>query len=157
AFTNGDGRGPANAQLTLSGNTLYGTTFFGGTTYSGTNSGAGTVFKLQTDGSGFSTLHTFDPANGDSSLPATGVVLDGDTLYGTALGGGGGIVFSLGADGTRFATLHNFAADTDGAAIQGDLVLLGNRLYGATIGGASGYGTIFSVSTPPKLLVTTTR
>jgi uncharacterized repeat protein (TIGR03803 family) len=154
-FTNSDGRGPANAKLTLSDNTLYGTTFEGGTTYSGGSYGARTVFKLQTDGSGFFTLHNFD-TNGGPAAPATGVVLDGNTLYGTSLAGGSGtVVFSLAADGTRFAILHNFT-NSDGTGIQGDLLLSGNRLYGATIGGGAGYGTIFSVSTPPQLSIATT-
>jgi uncharacterized repeat protein (TIGR03803 family) len=162
-FNNSDGRGPANGKLTLSGSTLYGTTYFGGNTSSAGNAGSGTVFKLETDGSGFSTLHNFSAlvgsTNADGAFPATGAVLDSNTLYGSASGGiwGSGTVFSLGADGTRFTMLHNFTAlspppepytNTDGAGLQGDLLLTGNRLYGTTVGGAAGYGTIFSISLP---------
>src|ERR1700683_3623671 len=42
-----------NAGLILSGNTLYGTTFQGG------SSGFGTVFAVNTDGSGFTNLYSF--------------------------------------------------------------------------------------------------
>ena len=53
SFTGGsDGANP-NAGLILSSNTLYGTTCIGGT------SGNGTVFALNTDGTGFTTLHNF--------------------------------------------------------------------------------------------------
>jgi uncharacterized repeat protein (TIGR03803 family) len=47
-----DGNWP-NGDLVFSGGTLYGTTWGGGT------SDYGTVFKLNTDGTGFTTLHRF--------------------------------------------------------------------------------------------------
>src|SRR5438105_11601035 len=50
-FTNSDGAFPSSSLL-LSGGTLYGTTAAG-------RSGMGTLFKVNTDGSGFTTLHTF--------------------------------------------------------------------------------------------------
>src|SRR5262245_45192970 len=49
-----DGRWP-NGSLALSGDTLYGTTIFGG-------SGAGTVFAIKTDGTGFTNLYLFADA-----------------------------------------------------------------------------------------------
>src|SRR5438874_12439591 len=53
SFTNGsDGANPV-AGLNLSGNTLYGTAQIGG------SSGSGTVFALNTDGTGFTILHSF--------------------------------------------------------------------------------------------------
>src|SRR5258708_7021575 len=51
-YTNSDGAYPW-AGLILSGDTLYGTTSDGG------NSGNGTVFAVQTDGTDFTTLHSF--------------------------------------------------------------------------------------------------
>src|SRR4051812_33640858 len=50
--TNSDGGNP-RAGLILSGNTLYGTTQNGG------NSGYGTVFAVNIDGTGFTNLHSF--------------------------------------------------------------------------------------------------
>jgi uncharacterized repeat protein (TIGR03803 family) len=52
AVTNSDGTYPYGT-LVLSGNTLYGTALFGG------DSDSGTVFALNTDGTGFKTLHSF--------------------------------------------------------------------------------------------------
>jgi uncharacterized repeat protein (TIGR03803 family) len=92
SFTNGiDGINPA-AGLVLSGHTLYGTADSGGAK----NSGA--VFSINTSGTGFTTLYSF--TNGpDGSSPASGVLLSGNTLYGTANGGGTngtGTIYSLG-------------------------------------------------------------
>jgi uncharacterized repeat protein (TIGR03803 family) len=50
--TNADGTYPYGT-LVLSGNTLYGTAVFGG------DSGDGTVFSVNIDGTGFATLHSF--------------------------------------------------------------------------------------------------
>ena len=51
-YTNSDGASP-DATLILSGNTLYGTAGGGG------SSGNGTVFKVNTDGTSFTTLYSF--------------------------------------------------------------------------------------------------
>src|SRR5262249_55908447 len=58
-WTNADGIWPGH--LIISGNTLYGTAGYGGSL------GGGTVFKLNTDGSGFTTLYNFPDASPDSS------------------------------------------------------------------------------------------
>src|SRR5262249_32784909 len=106
---NSDGARPV-ARLALSGNTLYGTTQRGG-------SNEGTVFKVNTDGSAFATLHTFtkvsgrDLTNWDGSFPETELLVSGNTLYGTTWSGGpgkGGTVFKLNTDGTAFTVLHRF-------------------------------------------------
>src|SRR6266851_5412500 len=52
SFTNTDGCCPL-AGLILSNNTLYGTASAGG------RSGNGSVFKVNTDGTGYTTLHSF--------------------------------------------------------------------------------------------------
>jgi uncharacterized repeat protein (TIGR03803 family) len=111
--TNSDGAYP-NAGLILSGNRLYGTASRGG------SSGNGTVFALNTDGTGFTNLHSFTATgfpfpgiNGDGAVPVAGLILSGNTLYGTAIGGGNGAngtVFALNTDGTGFTILHSFTA-----------------------------------------------
>jgi uncharacterized repeat protein (TIGR03803 family) len=153
-FTGGsDGARPV-AGMILSGNTLYGTASQGGT------SGGGTVFKVNIDGSGFTTLHSFTalsgpyPAtNSDGASPAGGLILWGKTLYGTAsVGGssGSGTVFAVNTDGTGFTTLYSFTGNIDGAGPY-SLILSGNTLYGtASGGGISGNGTVFSLSFPPQ-------
>jgi uncharacterized repeat protein (TIGR03803 family) len=163
AFANSDGVGAAG--LILSGNTLYGTAFFGGA------NGNGTVFALNTDGTGFTNLHSFAAssinsaglyANSDGAHPyERGLVLSGNTLYGTAAVGGingNGTVFALNTNGTGFTILHSFAAGTgsfphnyinsDGATpFDAALILSGNTLYGtAKAGGTNGNGTVFSMS-----------
>jgi uncharacterized repeat protein (TIGR03803 family) len=155
ASVNSDGAVP-DAALILSGNTLYGTANAGGT------SGVGTVFKVNTDGTGFTNLHSFTAGvrtNSDGSGPVADLILSGDTLYGTAGWGGtggGGTVFAVNTDGTGFTTLHSFAAldnvlgspNSDGVIPRGGLVLSGNTLYGtASWGGTGGSGTVFAVNT----------
>ena len=149
---NGDGANPY-ADLTLSGHTLYGTAANGG------SSGYGTVFGVNTDGTGFTNLHIFT-GGGDGAQP-NGLILSGNTLYGTAFHGGrssNGTVFALNTDGTSFTTLYSFTATSipvdqggnnpDGAWPQAKLILSGNTLYGtAQYGGSSGNGTVFSIKT----------
>ena len=91
-----------SSDLILSGNKLYGTTH--GITVGGGTSDRGTVFAIRTDGTEFTTLYTFTavPAsrpytNSDGANPV-GLILSGNTLYGTATAGGSsgnGTVFSI--------------------------------------------------------------
>ena len=145
-FTGGsDGGGPAGG-LILSGQTLYGTTYRGGI------SSNGTVYAVNSDGTGFTVLHDFVDTNGTG--PVSTLVLSGKTLYGTTPAGGAfgfGAVFALKTDGTGFSTLHNFSG-VDGSSPQGPLFLSGNTLFGTTYsgggsGGSSGGGTVFAVDT----------
>src|SRR5262249_13596436 len=95
--TNVGGATPS-AGLVLSGNTLYGTASSGG------RGGSGTVFALNTDGSGFRGLHDFSLSGSDGAQPSADLILTNNTLFGTArLGGqtnGVGTVFALKTDGT---------------------------------------------------------
>src|SRR5436190_2033619 len=136
---NSDGAAPYAGLITnSSGNTVYRTTQIGGIY------GNGTVFAVNTDGTGFTNLHSF---TGDSNggYPRAGLVLSGNTVYGTALNGGSsgdGTVFALNTDGTGFTNLHSFTCDSDGANPYAGLVLSGNILYGtAAYGGSSDAGT----------------
>jgi uncharacterized repeat protein (TIGR03803 family) len=167
SYTNSDGARP-DGELLLSGNTLYGETYYGGSW------GYGTVFALNTDGTGFRILHTFSSGS-DGSGPSGGLMLSGNTLYGTTAFGGGsdastplgtdsraegsGTVFALNTDGTGFTTLHSFTLTSpytngDGANPSGGLVLSGNTLYGTTgVGGRYGSGTVFSILMQPQLTI----
>jgi uncharacterized repeat protein (TIGR03803 family) len=153
-YSNSDGTGP-DGSLILSGDKLYGTAAYAGSWDNGT------VFSLSTDGTGFTVLHHFtanELSNSDGAHPLAGLILSGDTLYGTALLGGEsgqGTVFKVNMDGNDFATLHSFEAmpwpcflNSEGSLPYGGLVLLGHTLYGtAHGGGSSGYGTVFAVNT----------
>jgi uncharacterized repeat protein (TIGR03803 family) len=147
-FTNSDGAGPI-AGLLLSEGTLYGTTSFGG------KWGAGTVFKVNTNGSGFATLHFFTApvgafrTNADGASPSGGLALSGNTLYGTAQSGGTsgfGIVFSVSTNGTDFADLHDFTGSDEGNPMAG-LVLSRNTLFGTTYGADGYFGAVFGINT----------
>jgi uncharacterized repeat protein (TIGR03803 family) len=138
--TNSDGAYPY-AGLILLGNTHFGTASFAG------NSGNGTVFAVNTNGTGFMNLHSFAGSDGDS--PRGSLVVSGNTLYGTVAYGGSannGMVFAVNTNGTGFTSLHNFTA-SDGANPFGGLMLAGNTLYGtANVGGKHGNGTAFKVN-----------
>ncbi len=139
-----DGSSP-NGSLILAGSTLYGTT-----TYGGTNN-YGTVFTINTDGSGYSILHNFSSEPGDGYNPYSALILSGSTLYGTTEGGGfsHGTVFQINTNGTGFAVLYGFGlVAADGYDPHGPLTLSGSTLYGTTTdGGTNGYGTVFQINT----------
>jgi uncharacterized repeat protein (TIGR03803 family) len=71
--------GGSYPSLVLSGNTLYGTAAEVGE-YGSTN--AGSIFKVNTDGSDFTNLYEF--TGGSDGGHPHGLILSGDTLYGTA-------------------------------------------------------------------------
>jgi uncharacterized repeat protein (TIGR03803 family) len=123
--------------LILSGNTLYGTTTVN----------SGTVFKINIDGSGYTTLYHFTGGGGG---PCSALILSGKTLYGAASSGGTslqGSVFAVNTDGTGITNLHSFYG-SDGRGPQAGLILSDNTLYGTTgNGGSSDDGTVFKVNT----------
>jgi len=146
---NSDGAFPA-AGLVLSGKTLYGTAQAGGI------SGHGTVFSINTDGTGFTGLHSLNGSDGMN--PYARLTASSNALYGTANCGGitgSGTVFKLNTDGTGFTSLYNFtgssgsaSTNSDGADPYANLILSGNTLYGtAEEGGSAGGGTVFAVNT----------
>src|ERR1035437_2489320 len=133
SFTNGiDGANP-QAGLILSGNTMYGTAAGGGSFSNGT------VFAVNTDGTGFTNLYIFtalsNSTNSDGANPYAGLILSGNTLYGAAGNGGSsgkGTVFAVNTNGTGFTNLHNFTAltgplstNSDGATPAARLILSG--------------------------------
>ncbi|MGC2278236.1 MAG: choice-of-anchor tandem repeat GloVer-containing protein, partial [Candidatus Binatus sp.] len=77
--------------LLLNGTTLYGTTRLGG------SKGNGTVFQINTDGTGYARIYDFQGGN-DAAKPFDTVILIDNTLYGmTEAGGncGDGAIFAL--------------------------------------------------------------
>jgi len=144
-----DGSNPLGS-LTLSGTTLYGMTSAGGANR------LGTIFKINTDGSGYQLLYSFGTGTGGGT-PNGSLAISETTLYGmtsgtmTAAGQptlGYGAVFQINTDGTGFSVLHNFADDgINGVNPDGSLTLSGTTLYGMTSGGCTGYGTVFKINT----------
>jgi len=152
--TNGlEGQVPMGALIQGNDGLLYGTTEYGGTNNT-SNLGDGTVFKLNTNGSGYSVLYNFGNNSGDGQEPMSAVVQGSDgALYGTTKYGGTnslGTVFKLHTNGTGYAVLYNFGSIAgDGQSPAGSLVQGTNgALYGITpFGGAYGYGTVFMLNT----------
>ena len=125
SFTGGDGANPW-AGLLLSGSTLYGTTLRGGSL------NEGTVFAVNTDGTGFTNLYQFTGGS-DGSYPNGGLILAGNTLYGTAShkgGSGSGTAFAINTDGTGFRILHSFTATVSDAFQYYDPYLDYDYTYG---------------------------
>ena len=146
-FTNNpDGFAP-QSELLLSGSTLYGTTKSGGT------SSNGVVFSINVSGSGYAVLRSFTNFP-DAQHPYGGLVLNSGILYGTTASGGSnttGTIFAMGTDGSGYRILYHFSGtvnNLDGWSPKGTLIFNGGNLYGTTsVGGASGQGTIFQIST----------
>ena len=166
AFTNlhnfGIGPGGINphAGVVVVDDTLYGTASAGGT------AGAGTVFKMETNGLAYATLHNFGGVSNSGCAPVGDLIVANGTIYGMTSGCGGlddiGVVFALStsANGVTESGFTNllvftgtnspYASTTNaaGAAPQAGLVLSGDTLYGVTyLGGTNSNGIIFSVGT----------
>ena len=143
-----DTNGGAPNGLVVCGGELYGTTEYGGSNAVNMALGDGAVFKIATDGTGIGVVHSF--GNSDGSQPEAGLLVSGNTLYGTTYGGGqygDGTVFKVNTDGSGFAVLHHFTG-SDGENPTCDLVLAGGTLYGTTSSGAAnGSGSVFKVNT----------
>jgi uncharacterized repeat protein (TIGR03803 family) len=155
SFTGGiDGGYPQAGLLQRTDGRLYGTAFVGA-------NGAGTMFAVNADGTGFTTLYSFT----DGNLPPTGSLIQGTDgrLYGTTEGNGAGsssidrygTVFAVNPDGTGFATLYRFLGGNDGSTpFTGVIQGTDGRLYGTTLTGGirdfagDGFGTVFAISSP---------
>jgi uncharacterized repeat protein (TIGR03803 family) len=131
---------------------LYGTTVFGGT-----NGGAGSVFRISTNGA-LTSLYSFTGGN-DGAYPQVGLVQGSDGyFYGTTYSGGtngAGTVFRITASGT-LTTLHSFGSGSDVANPAGDLVQGSDgSFYGTTAtfadNGRYYPGTVFKMSTDGAL------
>jgi uncharacterized repeat protein (TIGR03803 family) len=143
AHNGAQGSGP-KASLVLAGDgMLYGTTSLGGDT------GNGTVFRMNPDGSGFQVIYSFPGFSSDNNP----VLIEGrdGALYGTtrnSSSSGSGTLFKLNKDGTGFQVLHNFSfSSQDGARpMAGVTEGSDGLLYGTTeLGGTESEGTVFRV------------
>jgi uncharacterized repeat protein (TIGR03803 family) len=146
-FTGGnDGSYPNGSLVQGTDGRLYGTTSGGGDP-----TGDGTVFAVNPDGTGYTTLYRFTGGN-DGSQPQAGLIQGTDErFYGTTPNGGAngyGTVFAINPDGTGFATLYSFAGGSDGTSPYDSLIQgTDGRLYGtASGGGANNFGTVFAIN-----------
>ncbi len=146
AFQGGaDGSSPQSFLIEDSAGRLYGTTSAGGAF------GGGTVFRIAN--STKTILHNFGSGS-DGSAPLGGLVFDrAGNLYGTTSAGGAngnGTVFMLSPRSIVWVetVLHSFGTGTDGAVPYAGVTLdsAGDVLGTTSVGGTSGYGTIFQLS-----------
>ena len=132
------------ASLTLSGNVLYGMTAWGGT------NDLGCIFKINTDGSGYTPLLYFDGTENGGN-PYGSLTISEDVLYGMTKNGGAdniGCIFKLNTDGTGYTKLFDFSGEVDGSYPFGSLIISGDVLYGMTwMGGTNDLGCIFQFNT----------
>lgn len=149
-----DGERPDGAfpgEIIANGNTIYGVTGEGGTDE------AGAIYKINSDGTGYSVLHSFEEdAFGEypeGGFPRNAMAISGTTLVGTTTFGGAndlGVVFSIETDGTAFQVLHDFAGgNDDGSSPEAGVIISGSSILGTTRnGGGFGRGTVFSLPLP---------
>ena len=138
-----DGTGPTGT-LTLSndGKTLYGTTLNGGLTNNGT------IFSINTDGSNYQSIYSFNGTSGKT--PYCGITLssDGKFLYGTTTTddvSGNGCVFSYDLSSNLY-NYYVFTGTNSSRNPRSNLLLIGSTLYGTTQEGGDGSGNIYSIN-----------
>lgn len=153
--SNGDGSEPHSNPMPMPGTSvLYGLTSHGG------KHNDGVIYQINTDGSGYQVLHSFEKSDGTD--PHGFVTISGDDLYGMTREDGGkkghdeGSIFSFDVSDDKYTDLHNFKGGPDDGASpdHGGLVLVGNELYGVTTNGGAGGsspgdGVLFSIDTTP--------
>jgi uncharacterized repeat protein (TIGR03803 family) len=148
-ITNITAGGNPYGRMAASGDgTLYGTMYAGGA------NGAGTIFAIKSDGSGFHVLHDFGNGPQDGNAPYAGLTMGSDgLLYGVTSYGGtngsSGTLFKLRPDGNGYAVLHQFGYGYDGYSPTAALVEgKDGALYGTTLasGGGRFGGTIFKLN-----------
>jgi uncharacterized repeat protein (TIGR03803 family) len=144
SFAGGEGAEARAGLLAARNGALYGTTVTGGA------SGRGSVFRVNPDGSGYTTIYSFG-LFGDGANPTAALVAGSDgALYGTTYSGGTagfGTVFKLNLDGSGYQVLR-FLSGADGVHPQGGLLAASDgALYGtAQDGGANNLGTVFKLN-----------
>jgi uncharacterized repeat protein (TIGR03803 family) len=148
--TNGNaGRFPMNSVIQTRDGRLYGKTISGG-------EGDGvTIFGVNTDGSGFQSLHSFEHSVNDHYIAYSGLMEGSDgMLYGTTSAEGpdrGGSVFRINKDGSAFQTLHffNAAAGSSGGYVPdgGVTETSDGVLFGTTEGGGfDDFGVLYRIN-----------
>ena len=139
-FTGGNDGGQTVGQVLIHNNKIYSSCQTGGV------NGAGTIWSMNLDGSGFEVLHSFSVVNNSYVYPQGYLIVDGNFIYGTTHRGGvngKGSIFKIDLLTNTYTELFSHSG-TDGAQPQG-LLKVGNMLYGvSSFEAANELGNIFS-------------
>lgn len=136
---------PQNQKLIIDGTKIYGQTYNGGA------NGTGSVFSINTNGTGFTLLKSFNETTG-LFRPTTSLYFDADTdtLYGGTQDGGeaenaNGGYFSIQTDGSNYSEYLVFGGDgEDGRSPRSRPIFIEGILFGITSeGGVNGAGVLF--------------
>ena len=129
--------------FTTDGPMLYGTTSQGG------SGASGTVFRMDTNGGGFTVLHSFTNSP-DGANPHAGLTLLGTNLFGTTFNGGlynQGTIFRLTTNGTSYSVIYNFSNAPAARLPSASLLVISNLIYGTSSqGGSADSGTVFRLA-----------
>lgn len=144
----GDGRRPVCDPLLASDGRLYGVTYLGGA------NNRGSIYGINTDGTGYQLLYSFvGPPGSDGQNPENGLCEGDDgNLYGACYIGGAtlsGTVFRIGKTGAGYAIVRNFSSASQGLSSTASVVKGSDGwLYGVCgFGGALSGGGIFKMQT----------
>jgi len=107
------------------------------TAHNGGSNNAGAIFRLNSDGSGFTILHSFGAFASDGQYPVAALTQGADgVLYGVTEEGGSnfwGTAFELNTNGSGYAVLHHFGGDSDGVVPSARIIQARDgALYGTT-------------------------
>ncbi|NBD38211.1 MAG: alpha/beta hydrolase fold domain-containing protein [Verrucomicrobia bacterium] len=129
SFRRFDGREPFTG-FAVDGDTLYGVAKFGGR-----QSVGGTLYAINSDGTGFRVLHEFTAPSTEGFYPHAAPILHENFLYGTTYHGGekrdGGVLYRYSLPDGPFEALHGFTPET-GRHPTGQLTVVDGWLYGTT-------------------------
>lgn len=134
----------------IEGSLLMTDTAFYSTTVRGGAWDAGVLFRVNTDGSGYTVLKSF--GDGAGGWPEGYLASDGAALYGTTTGNMG-TVYRIGLDGSNCTVLKRFTGPEGDTPFSG-VVLSGSTLFGTAYWGGldrngeySGSGTLYALNT----------
>jgi uncharacterized repeat protein (TIGR03803 family) len=154
-----DGTNPSAGLVEANNGLFYGTTSRGGAgSCAGNVQGCGTLFRINSSGSSFTTLYNFcmQPNCADGSHPETSLIQAADgKIYGTT-GAGGlmegtctegcGIAFNISKAGGPLTVLHAFSS-SEGVQVQNLIQATDGSFYGTALSGGqlSNQGTLFKM------------
>lgn len=120
-----------------------------GTTYNGGAHIAGSVYKIRTDGTGYTIVYSFGANYNDGYSPSSGLLrASNGSLYGTTSAGGAnsfGTIFRIDSN-DLFSVVHTFDGDNGAGPEAGLMQARDGNLYGTAGGGTGTGGVIYRLT-----------